>query len=101
MKPEASLSDLEKHRLHDFLYRRPQHLSTVNGAVGALAIALFAYLFPEAFPQIAVGGLGGALIGVYFEQRHILELRAIFRKVSAGAVQAGPASEAACRDEAA
>ncbi|HEX8612730.1 MAG TPA: hypothetical protein VF800_15695 [Telluria sp.] len=98
MTPDAQLSAHEQRLLHDFLYRRPRRLATVNGLIGAIVIALFIWMFPDGFPQIAVGGLGGALIGVYFEQRHVLELRGIFKKACANLVDADPAEHTTARN---
>ncbi|NHZ43119.1 hypothetical protein [Massilia aquatica] len=98
MQADAPMSAHEKRLLHDFLYRRPRHLTTVNGLVGAIVIALFIWMFPESFAHLAVGGLGGALIGVYFEQRHILELRGIFKKACAGHPDASPAVDTTARN---
>jgi hypothetical protein len=96
MKTEAQFSDHEKRLLHDFLCRRPKYLTTVNALIGVTAIAFLTWLFPvpDTFTQVAVAGLSGALIGVYFEQRHIGELRAIFKKASVDILGAEPEAQA-------
>lgn len=94
MKLDAQFSDHEKRLLHDFLYRRPKYLTTVNAVIGAAAIGLLTWLFPDAFTPVAVAALSGALIGVYFEQRHIGELRAIFKKASVDILGTGPDAQA-------
>jgi hypothetical protein len=66
----------------------------VNALIGATAIAFLTWLFPDTFTQVAVAGLSGALIGVYFEQRHIGELRAIFKKASVDILGAEPEAQA-------
>lgn len=94
MTPEVPLSDGEKRLLTDFLHRRPAYLGPVNALIGAAAIVLLTWLFPDSFTPVAVAALSGALIGVYFEQRHIGELRTIFKKVSVDLVGIEPGAQA-------
>jgi hypothetical protein len=81
MKSDVAFTAQEKRLLHDFLYRRPKYLSQLNALIGVLAITILAWLFPNSFMQVGVATLSGTLIGVYFEQRHISELRAIIKKL--------------------
>lgn len=82
MTHKEPLTESEQRLLDDFLTRRPRWLAKVNAIIGVAVFLLLIWLSPILYKEFMVATLGGVLVGVYFEQRHLMKLRDIVKKLA-------------------